>query len=426
MVHYTKYSNERRREFCVQTNIETDEKGVRFVRKLASFPEAGAHIRSMSGKYRLLLEDIAGTGLCVNRCTEQPEELGLCVGERAAFAPCGGSGEQVFFQFCEGRTLEEKLDGLLERGDVQGMLVEIRRYFAMFADGAVPFEETEDFREVFGQVYFSREQQCRRVSDIDMIFANAICRETSYELIDYEWTFCFPVPVRFLQYRCLYYYILGNAKRDALIRQDLYALFDIGAEEQEQFAAMERQFQSYILGDYVPIWKLYGDISDGVIPVLPLVEKESRIQRAMRTVEVFFDDGRGFGTWNWRRYQREADGISTIRIELPRGTKAVRIDPCGAKSVVRVVRLVQGDTPLACTSNGTAAPSGDLIFDTEDPQLVISELPCGERAVEISFLAEPVSGLAREVILNQDGRLRWMEQTKAWKLYRKLKRTGRG
>ena len=44
--------------------------------------------------------------------------------------------------------------------------------------------------------------------------------------------------------------------------------------------------------------------------------------------------------------------------------------------------------------------------------------------VEITFRAEPIDGLAREVLLNQSGQLAWMEQTKVWKAYRKLKGDG--
>lgn len=407
MVIYTKYSNERRREFCIRTDIVVDEQGEKSVHKLAAFPEAAEHIRSIQKKYQWLCEDFSGTKLKVNVC--ETEEM-----QKEATAA-------VRFPFLTGQTLEEALDELLKVKNVDAILEEIRRYFAMFADANQVFEETEAFRAVFGHVEFTREQSCRRISDIDMVFANALRTEDGYALIDYEWTFDFPVPVRFLQYRCLYYYILGNTKRDVLTHHDIYGLFDISKEEQKQFAEMERRFQAYILGEYIPVWKLYDDISDGVIPVLPLVEKASSMQRTMRAVEVYFDDGRGFGVWNWKRYQVEPESRVKLRIELPEGTRAVRIDPCETRSVVRIEHLSQGGMPLTATSNGETAPNGDYIFDTKDPQLVISSLPRGLEPVEITFRTGAMTGLTREVILNQNGRIRWMEQTKVWKTYQKLK-----
>ena len=76
-------------------------------------------------------------------------------------------------------------------------------------------------------------------------------------------------------------------------------------------------------------------------------------------------------------------------------------------------------------ANGEQAPNGDYVFDTEDPQLVIPQLPYQEGVVELTFLAQPLTGLVRETVLSQSGRIRWMEQTKAWKLYRKIKPEGR-
>lgn len=412
MVIYTKYSNERRKEFCIRTEIAVDEQGRKNVRKLAAFREAAAHVRSIAEKYRLLVEDLDGTGLRVNSC-----KLSEADGEQEAK---GRAAVAVCFPYQEGCTLEEELDGLLKKGKAEELLRAIRQYFAMFYEGAVAFEETEEFRQVFGAVEFSRPQPCRRISDIDMIFSNAIHTDEGYELIDYEWTFAFPVPVRYLRYRCLYYYILGNTKRDVLVHQNLYELFDINEEERAQFEKMERHFQAYMLGEYKPLRALYGDISEGVIAVQPLVQKQNRRLRAMRTVEVYFDDGRGYGTWNFRRYQVEPEGRVSLRIELPEGTKALRIDPCAARSVVRVERLAQEGKTLDFRTNGAAAPNGDLIFDTEDPQLLIDVLP-GSGAVEITYRAEPVGGLTREVLLNQCGRIQWMEQTKVWKAYRKLK-----
>lgn len=409
MIIYTKYSNERRREFCIRTDIRTDETGKKYVCKLPAFPEAKEHIRGLEKACQGLQADLAGSGLTVNACTLGAEPDGSVA---------------AHFPFCTGQTLEEKLDTIWKKEGEEALIGEIRRYFSMFADTKEPFAETEAFRQVFGAVQFTRPQYSRSISDIDMIFANALETETGYELIDYEWTFDFLVPVRYLLYRCLYYYTLGNANRDALVRRNLYAVFDITEEEQEQFAAMERKFQAYMLGDYTPVWQLYDCISEGVLPIRPMIEQAGPREKSMRMVDVFFDDGRGFGTWSTARYQVAPGSRVSLRIPLPNGTNALRIDPCAAKSVVRVESVRQGGEALGVSANAAMAPNGDYIFDTEDPQLIISGLPHGTEPVEITFRAEPIDGLAREVLLNQSGQLAWMEQTKVWKTYRKLKGDG--
>ena len=157
-------------------------------------PEAAGHIRHIYDSSLRLGEDLKGTGLFVNRCALDGE--GLC------------------FEYLRGETLEEALDQYLEKNDMEGLTQKIREYFSLFSEGGEPFEAAEDFKRVFGEVFFETPQTSRTVSDIDMIFSNVIQTEDRWELVDYEWTFFFPVPVKYLQYRCLYYYILGNTREN--------------------------------------------------------------------------------------------------------------------------------------------------------------------------------------------------------------------
>ncbi len=404
MIIFTKYSNERRPEFCIRTEIR-EGNGVRTVLKSAAVPQAWQHIEGMQEKYLRLKQDLSGTGLQVNACS-------VC-------------REGAQFPYLTGKTMEEELDALLADHKIQELLEQIAAYFALFCEEVpgrkqtlVPFEETSAFTEVFGNVSFAQQQFCRAVSDIDMIFSNAVRTEEGYELIDYEWTFEFPVPVKFIMYRCLYYYVFGNAKRDILVSRDVFGHFGITQEEQEQFASMERSFQQYMLGGYTPIWKQYDDISDGVIDVAPLVQAESS-RRQRRMVEVYFDDGRGYGIWQMRKYRMQEEGSVSLTFTVPEKTKRVRLDPCGERCVVRLSGLTVNGRPVRWNANGEQADNGDLIFDTEDPQIEF-DVPGGAE-ICAEFLAEPLDGIARELVLAQHGKLRWMEQTKAWRLYQKLK-----
>ena len=434
MIIFTKYSNERRPELRIRTDIIKKEDGTKCIRKRAASGQAWEHVQKIYERYLWLERDLRGTSLKVNQCS-------TCK-------------DGVQFPFLEGRTLEEKLDELLYKKKTDELVQEIARYLEMFAGDCVKkaslekrdseddvdekeimskdsgadktefaeFRMTPEFKAVFGETSFSQVQYCRKVSDIDMIFSNAIESGDGYELIDYEWTFHFPVPVKFIVYRCLYYYVLGNTKRDELIGENLYERFGISEEEKEQFAKMEQNFQAYILGDYTPVWKQYDDISEGVIELSSMLEQAGE-QKKLRTAEVYFDDGRGFGTWNWKKYGVQENGTTRLEIKLPAGTKQVRLDPCSCRSVVRIEKLTQGGKKLTYTSNGAAAPNGDLIFDTEDPQIIFAVE--GTSSVKVAFRSEVIGGLGREVLLNQQGHISWMEQTKAWKLYQKLKGTRR-
>lgn len=397
MILFTKYSNERSRKFRIRTDI-LEENGVRRICKVASSPDSVEHIKNIYASYLHLKEDLAGTQLAVNECIP--------------------GDDSVSFPYLEGQTLEEKLDGLLDKNKLAEVKTLIHSYFELFSACSQEFLPTPEFVEVFGEVSFARPQKCRNISDVDMIFANAIETLKGWELIDYEWTFAFPVPLKYLQYRCLHYYILGNAARNGISEQELMEEFDIHEEEQRQFAAMERNFQQYILGEYCPIWKQYDDISDGIIAMAPLVAKESS-RKKQHPATVSFDTGNGFDEENRREYKLiQADGGS-FEIELPKGTKAMRLKPYSGRCLVRIAELSQAGQLLKRTVNGSVADNGDIIFDTEDPEIIIETLH--DSPVKVSLRVEPLTGVARELILNQDGKIHWMEQTKAWRLYQKLK-----
>lgn len=403
---YSKYSNERAPRFRIRTDILEQPSGKKVVRKKAMGKQAQAHIDSTYEKYRKLQENFAGSRLQVNRCEYRDGA--------------------IYLEWLQGETLESELDALLQAGQMEKMTEKIREYFGIFSEGQTAFRETSEFVQVFGhqpylQTAKTEKMDCREISDIDMVFANAVRTSEGYQKIDCEWTFEFPIPVKYLQYRCIYYYVLGNPKREELLLgQDLYEIFGISPEAKKCFEDMEAHFQQYILGDYQPIWRLYDAISQGVVPVQQLIKKAG-VKKSGETVEVFFDNGAGFCAENSRQYQISGDR-EQLAVPLPPGTRALRIDPCEHRCIVRVQKLEQAGSPLDYTSNGHRMPNGDLLFDTEDPQILISSLKSERDAVQAVLFLEPLEGIAREALLAQDGRIRWMEQTKVWKLYRKLRR----
>lgn len=409
---YSKYSNERDGKFRIRTDILENADGSRIVRKKAAGAQAQDHIASIYQKYRKLQADLAESPLSVNRCEYRDGE--------------------IYLEWLQGETLESELDALLQEGQTDAVIRKIREYFEMFSEGQEEFRETPDFVRVFGSQgkrlvsggKTDKRMMCRKISDIDMVFSNAVHTKNGYQKIDCEWTFEFPVPVKFLQYRCIHYYTLGNPKREEMLREhDLYRIFGISEEEKKCFEDMETHFQQYILGDYQPLWRLYDAISDGVLQIQPLVNEAGRRKRkAEALAEVFFDDGSGFCPQNSRQYPVAAGDRMQLVIELPAGTRALRIDPCESRCVVRVQKLEQGGESLDCYSNGHRMPNGDFLFDTDDPQLIIPSLKSDSRAVQAVLLTEPMEGIMREALLAQDGRIRWMEHTKVWRLYRKLRR----
>ena len=62
---------------------------------------------------------------------------------------------------------------------------------------------------------------CTDVTNIDMICDNVVMTRP-YTLLDYEWTFEFPVPCEFVLYRIIHYYIQTHKVREVLNAAGFY------------------------------------------------------------------------------------------------------------------------------------------------------------------------------------------------------------
>ena len=67
-------------------------------------------------------------------------------------------------------------------------------------------------------------------------------------MLDYEWTFRFPVPCHFIMYRMIQYYLESDGKRRMLKERNFYGKAGITEEELKIYAEMEKAFQAYIQG----------------------------------------------------------------------------------------------------------------------------------------------------------------------------------
>ncbi|MCC8136514.1 MAG: methyltransferase domain-containing protein [Clostridiales bacterium] len=253
-VIYKKYSNDRAREFSICTQL-CMENGEQVIRKEAAFPEAIGHIRSLPQKGEALRKQYAGSQLVICPSTEK---------EGTVISP-----------FVSGRTLEEIADEGIETGQYEKTETIIRRLIALIweRNADQPFRMTEAFAGVFGPAAFTGNMHAGSVSDIDMVLGNIIVNtaDTSPEwtLIDYEWTFDFPVPTEFIIYRMLHYYFETAGSRQVLKDRDY---LELSKEDEQTFRQMENHFQQYINGSHVPIHLLYPVMGKPAVDMRALME----------------------------------------------------------------------------------------------------------------------------------------------------------
>lgn len=261
-VVYEKFSNERSARFSVDTRILEHHRGAettRTVQKIADTAEAVSHIRSITEKYDALKDLYDKTGLVPNRGTEKDGVLDL--------------------EFVEGTPYDQLVDEALKKDGPGEAVKMIDRFIGIVLDPEkqVPFRVTDEFTVMFGEVPgFGPDDGSLPVTDLDVIMQNVIRQEEGqYTLIDYEWTFFFPIPADFIRYRIVNTYLLGGGSREILESSGIWDHYGIDREKRTLFENMELRFQKYVTGDYVPLLYIWRDMTPGDIPIRQMAEERA-------------------------------------------------------------------------------------------------------------------------------------------------------
>ncbi len=385
---FIKFSNDRGEERNIRTFITKSNDGRKHLYKMADSAAALSHIRSLGKASKELSELFSGTRFSVNGYTEREE------------------GAE--FQFLAGSSLEEEADILLEEGEEEkacnlllGVAGEIRK-----CKGQRAFETSGEFENVFGRVNLPESLTAAPFCDIDMILPNIILAGEKKEwiIIDYEWSFDFPIPVNFVIYRMLHYYVDAGAGRSRLRHMDLYEKAGISPGELETYSLMEKKFQEYILAGHTPLRQLFlteGKPRYHIERVLRGLNEIREIERR-QALTIYFDRGAGFSEEDILLYRCEAlDGVYSMEAEIPMDVKNLRIDPGNEAVTVDIRKLYWKGGPegmIPFVSNGHKLGENQYLFDTKDPNILISPLPEKNRVLVIDLKVETMSLEAAEWI----------------------------
>lgn len=252
---YIRYSTERTKSSAICTEIRQDESGKKYVIKRPYSAEAKAHVENLFQWFKKLSEIFEGTDIKINQC--EPKE------------------DSMVFEYLEGKTLEEELDILLEDKNYEGFFYLMRKFFDILVKNhsQTSFIMTEEFKKVFGDLPVPEGLPCGQVNNIDMIFRNVIIHE-GWNVIDYEWTFDFPVPVAFVIYRGILHY-MDREKIKGKLAFDLFEEFNITPEDKELYHRMERGFISHVTGGLYSV-RMHGVMMNNrKIAVIEELEKNS-------------------------------------------------------------------------------------------------------------------------------------------------------
>ncbi len=359
---FTKFSNERSSALAIRTDIVEADGHKRAVRKAPCTAKAADHIAALERQYRSLQEAFRGTRFSPNRMKTEDGA--------------------VLFEYLEGETLEEVFDRRYLK-DETALADALLAYLDEIGKTAgESFRETAEFRDVFGSASSLKGQPSAASTDIDMVLNNILLSDDDrWNVIDYEWTFSFPIPMNFVKWRVLHYYIEGNTKRFFLRDTDLLTRAGLSDGEISVYEEMERHFQSYIEGERTPLRELYADISEGAADLPAILKRMSGTRGENGSAKIYFDTGRGFGEDETAVIEHLPDGSFAVSAPLE-GVKQLRIDPAeyaGYVSVEDIGTELGPIDPASVESNGVRLDLRRWLFDTDDPFLVVSSIPADAR-----------------------------------------------
>ncbi|MBR0398825.1 MAG: glycosyltransferase [Eubacterium sp.] len=216
--------------------------GNRIVRKYPASQEAAAHIRRIGEVSEKLREQYCGTGIGINRCFVKKQ------GEQVNY---------IEFEYLSGENCGQEVDHILQTEGADAAIYAVCEYIRKIIpeEKCVPFHFTPGFAELFGnrahEPFWGRTLP---VTNIDCILENIIRTENGYQMIDCEWTTDIPVPVEFLIWRIVHYYLDGNPAADTLLQAGIYEKCGLSGNL-DVYLDMENQFQKWIEGDVIPLHK---------------------------------------------------------------------------------------------------------------------------------------------------------------------------
>lgn len=406
-VIYAKYSNGRAPKFAIQTHIAKTETKDLQIYKMAEYEEGKEHIRHIVQAAEGLQELWKEKGIFqVNQCRLE--------------------GNKIFFEYLQGITLEEILDELLEKRKLDQVMDKIQKVVdsIVHASSTEEFQMTPEFRKVFGEVEFPTKIQAVKIADIDMIFSNLLLdREQRCHVLDYEWTFFFPIPVGFIVYRALHYYLEATSGRRILgeyvreyakqhpkagytekITQQkenafcaFYEYFGVSGEMQWIYATMEQNFQKYKGDGHTSLSELYNTMGKASFPLRGIMQEAER-----RRMQIYLDRGQGFSEEDSYFIDQIFQDHMCCKLPLPKETKAVLIDPAFSACILRDIELQWEDgSAIPYETTGLEIGENCFLFDNIDPKIIIEEIPQGRCHIEVSYNISILEGKTADLLMDK-------------------------
>jgi len=395
---YTRFSNDRDSAKAIRT-VMTCENGSSHIYKMSDNPVSANHIQNLRKSYDILEDNYSDAGIHFNRYSEPSFEALNLIGAGKGF-------DAVELEFAKGKSLEDILDEKIKAEDKEGLEAEIGR----MAEGIrktknlSEFVLSSEFEKVFGEngkKLVPLKLMATNAADIDMIPGNIIVDEKNGQwlVLDYEWTFNFSIPLNYIVYRSIHYYVESNIVRKQNAPSDIYEKVGIQNAEIAIYEEMEKNFQNYVVGGHKPLSITSKQMIDKPnLHIANIVKHtEAHVMRQYHSIQ--FDYGAGFVGDGALRYENEnidADLIVDVNFrEIWNGgnIQGIKLNLWNYDSSLIEIRdlafrMENGSMETALSHMITSAyPVSENVFyfDHGNPCLYITDVP-GEARDIIAYI----------------------------------------
>ena len=396
---FAKYSDQRTPELRISTSIFKSADGEKKVYKSALSKAANGHIKHIADTYEVIKNMYKDTKLKPNACEyqkgEEPTPLIAGIASKAR--------DRVAFEYIDGITVSEYITQLEKENNYEQIEKVINTYIEILnsVEGAVKFESSPEFEKVFGKREFKKDYKALPISNFDIIFSNIMLDRTQLEdgpwnVIDYEWMFDFQIPIPYMIYRAIFYQkhydcTRGFAKHLASKGMDPYSFCGIDIGERMLFEEMEHSFLLYVIGGMASLDVMQVMMPCAAIPMARIVKMGSYL-RNLDTPKIYYSRSHVFTPdQQLNVLAKVSDGLINVRIPIDHYLTSLRIDPTEYPSLIYIdsIKVILGDGSRyeadSVIVNGYAISNRMCLYDTDDAQIIIENIPKGAKAVEAVY-----------------------------------------
>ena len=358
----TKFANNRNEQYHLSTRIY--EKGNHiFVSKSVVSDKALKHLHSLRTKYRQLEHFIINPRLKVNKILEEQDSL-------------------LIFEYVKGIPFEK----LIYQAISQGNTFKLKQLLKEFCELIKKSFNLKKYEDISNNIPDKLKKVYKKKSlgyfnaDIpfDLTPGNIFIKEKNdtYEIIDYEWTVSFPLPIEFIIYRALHCCAL-QYDSEAFFHHINVSEFANGLTFDE-FSLIESQ----IMAELQPYKQ------EIIEPNLPDIQFEAQTSTSYPNVlfsQLYIDYGDG--------YSEEDSIINNIDEPLnineivfslkdkKKNIREIRFDPLNVPCALKINQIVflAKDKEIFTynnrLSNGINDSEGIFYFSSSDPQFFLNDIP---------------------------------------------------